>query len=174
MMIKTLREKEFNFYVVDVSIIIRVLLGVSEFMVIFFSIRRLHTRYWRDWSSDVCSSDLVVGHVAVQRDRLAGEEALVVPIVEPARHVEDGLEERHRLRPLAASVADLRAIPVVPEVPAARLLQHGRRPIDLAELDPLQRRQRGPEDARSRRRAHAAGRQLALDPAEELGVIADD
>src|SRR3712207_1074242 len=27
-------------------------------LVIFFSSRRRHTRYWRDWSSDVCSSDL--------------------------------------------------------------------------------------------------------------------
>src|SRR3712207_2578444 len=26
-----------------------------------FSSRRRHTRYWRDWSSDVCSSDLLVG-----------------------------------------------------------------------------------------------------------------
>src|SRR3712207_7068741 len=26
--------------------------------MIFFSSRRRHTRYWRDWSSDVCSSDL--------------------------------------------------------------------------------------------------------------------
>src|SRR3712207_2090177 len=26
-----------------------------------FSSRRRHTRYWRDWSSDVCSSDLDVG-----------------------------------------------------------------------------------------------------------------
>src|SRR5258707_181397 len=26
--------------------------------LIFFSSRRRHTRYWRDWSSDVCSSDL--------------------------------------------------------------------------------------------------------------------
>src|SRR3712207_3554404 len=26
----------------------------------FFSSRRRHTRYWRDWSSDVCSSDLFV------------------------------------------------------------------------------------------------------------------
>src|SRR5215217_9430082 len=26
----------------------------------FFSSRRRHTRYWRDWSSDVCSSDLEV------------------------------------------------------------------------------------------------------------------
>src|SRR5258707_7167503 len=25
-----------------------------------FSSRRRHTRYWRDWSSDVCSSDLFV------------------------------------------------------------------------------------------------------------------
>src|SRR5919112_4355132 len=30
------------------------------FLIIFFffSSRRRHTRYWRDWSSDVCSSDL--------------------------------------------------------------------------------------------------------------------
>src|SRR5438445_13499702 len=27
-------------------------------MLFFFSSRRRHTRYWRDWSSDVCSSDL--------------------------------------------------------------------------------------------------------------------
>src|SRR5438445_10429551 len=27
----------------------------------FFSSRRRHTRYWRDWSSDVCSSDLQAG-----------------------------------------------------------------------------------------------------------------
>src|SRR3712207_8753785 len=30
-------------------------------MCFFFSSRRRHTRYWRDWSSDVCSSDLVRG-----------------------------------------------------------------------------------------------------------------
>src|SRR5947209_11224670 len=28
------------------------------FRLFFFSSRRRHTRYWRDWSSDVCSSDL--------------------------------------------------------------------------------------------------------------------
>src|SRR3712207_7615672 len=28
------------------------------FRCFFFSSRRRHTRYWRDWSSDVCSSDL--------------------------------------------------------------------------------------------------------------------
>src|SRR3712207_5541342 len=29
-------------------------------VVFFFSSRRRHTRYWRDWSSDVCSSDLLI------------------------------------------------------------------------------------------------------------------
>src|SRR3712207_3072089 len=29
------------------------------FFCCFFSSRRRHTRYWRDWSSDVCSSDLI-------------------------------------------------------------------------------------------------------------------
>src|SRR3712207_107234 len=30
----------------------------SFLLFFFFSSRRRHTRYWRDWSSDVCSSDL--------------------------------------------------------------------------------------------------------------------
>src|SRR3712207_2325227 len=30
----------------------------SDDCFFFFSSRRRHTRYWRDWSSDVCSSDL--------------------------------------------------------------------------------------------------------------------
>src|SRR5258707_15084518 len=29
-------------------------------VLFFFSSRRRHTRYWRDWSSDVCSSDLAL------------------------------------------------------------------------------------------------------------------
>src|SRR3712207_7184935 len=35
----------------------------------FFSSRRRHTRYWRDWSSDVCSSDLAGGSAKQGRDR---------------------------------------------------------------------------------------------------------
>src|SRR3712207_7454365 len=37
---------------------ISILAGLYFF---FFSSRRRHTRYWRDWSSDVCSSDLRPG-----------------------------------------------------------------------------------------------------------------
>src|SRR5207302_7348793 len=34
---------------------------LSIFFFFFFSSRRRHTRFSRDWSSDVCSSDLAVG-----------------------------------------------------------------------------------------------------------------
>src|SRR3712207_8901452 len=37
------------------------------YSIFFFSSRRRHTRYWRDWSSDVCSSDLLAEE-AVQMD----------------------------------------------------------------------------------------------------------
>src|SRR5947209_16666664 len=43
--------------------------------IFFFSSRRRHTRYWRDWSSDVCSSDL-----------LGGSETLV-PWTSPVKHI---------------------------------------------------------------------------------------
>src|ERR1035437_1710168 len=36
----------------------------DSFCFFFFSSRRRHTRYWVDWSSDVCSSDLVTKGVA--------------------------------------------------------------------------------------------------------------
>src|SRR5215217_9201125 len=35
----------------------------------FFSSRRRHTRYWRDWSSDVCSSDLHMPEARYERPR---------------------------------------------------------------------------------------------------------
>src|SRR5438445_8559869 len=37
----------------------RPLISCASRVFFFFSSRRRHTRYWRDWSSDVCSSDLV-------------------------------------------------------------------------------------------------------------------
>src|SRR3712207_8713138 len=53
-------------------------------MCFFFSSRRRHTRYWRDWSSDVCSSDLDLPVVAgldegganqAEQGRGAGDDA---------------------------------------------------------------------------------------------------
>src|SRR3712207_6929219 len=39
----------------------------EENLIFFFSSRRRHTRYWRDWSSDVCSSDLPAAVVGGNR-----------------------------------------------------------------------------------------------------------
>src|SRR3712207_293781 len=65
----------------------------------FFSSRRRHTRYWRDWSSDVCSSDLLelalVAGVLVQRAREraaeAGQVRAALVGVDVVREAEDGL-----------------------------------------------------------------------------------
>src|SRR5207247_6318270 len=39
-----------------------VFFGILQFVFFFFSSRRRHTRSTRDWSSDVCSSDLADPH----------------------------------------------------------------------------------------------------------------
>src|SRR3712207_5592027 len=49
------------------------------FSFFFFSSRRRHTRYWRDWSSDVCSSDLF--SMAVMLDGEALSEAEVTRLL---------------------------------------------------------------------------------------------
>src|SRR3712207_7019718 len=67
----------------------------------FFSSRRRHTRYWRDWISDVCSSDLRMTnmrrtdpkdartiaelHVAARREayaRMFAEKTFAAPSIE--------------------------------------------------------------------------------------------
>src|ERR1035437_3718556 len=49
--------------------------GVPVEVVVFFSSRRRHTRYWRGWSSDVCSSDLILCLIS------AGQIALLNPLI---------------------------------------------------------------------------------------------
>src|SRR3712207_1284091 len=64
----------------------------------FFSSRRRHTRYWRDWSSDVCSSDLLVVRLLQGHGRRAQGAALA--LYEPAlRGV--GLDHHRELEPVA-------------------------------------------------------------------------
>src|SRR5258707_2853500 len=55
----------------------------------FFSSRRRHTRYWRDWSSDVCSSDLHLDPGEPRFHRQLAERA-----TEQVGHTED--QERDR------------------------------------------------------------------------------
>src|SRR3712207_4482656 len=50
--------------------------SVLQFHIFFFfSSRRRHTRYWRDWSSDVCSSDLGSGEVEEEGFRIIGSHS---------------------------------------------------------------------------------------------------
>src|SRR5690606_39396653 len=46
------------------------------FFLFFFSSRRRHTRFSRDWSSDVCSSDLEAVGDLTQGQLIGGEEVL--------------------------------------------------------------------------------------------------
>src|SRR2546422_2847130 len=62
-------------------------------LVFFFSSRRRHTRCSRDWSSDVCSSDLVSKAVGPARD------AVVVLVVGIGVGKDDGLGYRVQQAP---------------------------------------------------------------------------
>src|SRR5207245_3347217 len=54
----------------------------------FFSSRRRHTRCYRDWSSDVCSSDLVVVLGRTGRNFAAGMSGGIAYVLNPAREFE--------------------------------------------------------------------------------------
>src|SRR3712207_8918969 len=63
----------------------------KETRCFFFSSRRRHTRYWRDWSSDVCSSDLhpdagsgPLNGAAIRRFNLDLAEAVAAQSDDPA------------------------------------------------------------------------------------------
>src|SRR5699024_11734270 len=52
----------------------RLTYGITFVSVFFFSSRRRHTRSKRDWSSDVCSSDLLSKNVLLPINRSGDEE----------------------------------------------------------------------------------------------------
>src|SRR6476620_11369588 len=72
-------------------------------IVFFFSSRRRHTRYWRDWSSDVCCSDLGLKQMLNRRQQLVGLDVTnddqcgvvgrIIGVVVPLKIV-----ERHRIQ----------------------------------------------------------------------------
>src|SRR5690606_40887223 len=69
--------------------------AAAGLLLFFFSSRRRHTTFSRDWSSDVCSSDLVA------RDLLEREEAVALAAVLD----EGGLQRR--LEPGDAALVDV-------------------------------------------------------------------
>src|SRR5690606_40808004 len=68
------------------------------FSFFFFSSRRRHTRFSRDWSSDVCSSDLflarrrssepVLNYVGVRESQSGNASASIAASSEPVPHQE--------------------------------------------------------------------------------------
>src|SRR5438445_13617777 len=70
-------------------------------LLFFFSSRRRHTRYWRDWSSDVCSSDLCRGRPGTRpspTSRLAGRRR-AWPCTDRSEERRVGKEGRSRRSP---------------------------------------------------------------------------
>src|SRR3712207_8525068 len=55
-------------------------------ILFFFSSRRRHTRYWRDWSSDVCSSDLELYALHGLLDDVGHGEEGALPVAEALVH----------------------------------------------------------------------------------------
>src|SRR5436309_6303013 len=72
----------------DLTRLARCVMKFQKFCQFFFSSRRRHTRFSRDWSSDVCSSDLHVVYAAEDavvavgglHRAVAAQERPVVPI----------------------------------------------------------------------------------------------
>src|SRR5947209_9340186 len=76
----------------------------ASFASFSFSSERRHTRYWRDWSSDVCSSDLKVALAFVSFCLVSSATYLLNDV----RDLEsDRLHPTKRHRPIAAGLVSI-------------------------------------------------------------------
>src|SRR3712207_8774773 len=94
----------------------------------FFSSRRRHTRYWRDWSSDMCSSDLVPE--GVEAVTLLDRHPVRLTHQVSATEAHDHCEQR-RARKVEVGEQDVDSPPLVAgidEQPRLALPLTGRRP----------------------------------------------
>src|SRR6266511_4552150 len=73
----------------------------------FFSSRRRHTRFSRDWSSDVCSSDLALGEALRLAGDLDGARDLLRLSLGIAREIRDDHAESLTLRRLGITYSEL-------------------------------------------------------------------
>src|SRR5690606_40589737 len=93
-----------------------------QFLMFFFSSRRRHTRFSRDWSSDVCSSDLDRVNHDILMDRVARrvDDKRVLRLVR--RYLEAGIMadgvvmERHEGTPQGGPLSPLHADILLDEV----------------------------------------------------------
>src|SRR5947209_13675826 len=121
---------------------------------VFFSSRRRHTRYWRDWSSDVCSSDL--NHLDIN-SRTALIEALneyegAVILIAHDRHLLEACVERLWLvteGTVAAFDGDLDDYRRLVLGNSGGAERQPRR-LTAKRTDPAQKQERSPASARKR------------------------
>src|SRR3712207_9304673 len=101
--------------------------------IFFFSSRRRHTRYWRDWSSDVCSSDLYSTFLRTPDD---GERAISCFHLTPDLAGFSAAPPEQKMGLTGSTTAAMRLDDVA--VPAGRMVGEPRRglAIALSALDP--------------------------------------
>src|SRR3712207_5319086 len=136
---------------------------MGNFIVFFFSSGRRHTRYWRDWSSDVFSSDLPLTErtgehgAPLRRSAAADAAGLLADLVERGARTLAFVRSRRS----AESVAE-----------QARRLLHDRGRDDLVRRVDSYRGGYLPEERRELERALSAGHLLgvATTNALELGI----
>src|SRR3712207_7374189 len=125
----------------------------GDHAVFFFSSRRRHTRYWRDWSSDVCSSDLGREEVLGQNYFfLVGERA----DPEVAARVEAAMAARRRfIEDVPFHAKDGREVWVSmfvsPVVEDGRVVQHFASFLDVSDRVARERELREAKETLDRR-----------------------
>src|SRR3712207_899361 len=101
----------------------------------FFSSRRRHTRYWRDWSSDVCSSNLAL---LTRRGRLRPGEVVtaLAPVAAALAHAHERGVVHGDLSP-GNVVFTAEGRPVLTDLGVARVLgEEAAREVTPAYVDP--------------------------------------
>src|SRR3712207_5878637 len=141
-------------------------------MFFFFSSRRRHTRYWRDWNSDVCSSDLgmYLYGFASQAERDLFLMLIGVQSVGPkvALAVLSGGTPRELLAAVAAGdTARLQAVPGIGKRTAERIVVELREKVGAGAPDDPIVISRG-DDPRLLAREGLVGLGFSPQEAEEL------
>src|SRR3712207_9582392 len=99
---------------------------------LFFSSRRRHTRYWRDWSSDVCSSDLSPAGAPRGRARpLRSGPSAPPPVAQRERTSRDGDDGAQRRAGDLKSVVEGKSV----DLGGGRIIQEKNDLVYLRDLD---------------------------------------
>src|SRR3712207_210990 len=106
-------------------------LTIIQISFFFCSSRRRHRRYWRDWSSDVCSSDLVGTPVFVRTTTALSRPALPADV---RRAFAAPCRSPARRRSVGDFVADIPFSPGHPSRPVQEAIAEGIRGLDVPAL----------------------------------------